>query len=373
MRLFTTQDTPVSRRLLFVIGALMLAAGLLMSWFQREGATQRSAEEAGALAQLINIRLGAVARDAAVSSDFDRLVSGIDIATAPPPLPKHLDQEDHDVYVGVSAEFLVWFFEALGYTADHIEAGETFVVPPVVLMSISKGWAEDRTIQFKKSLFYRATLPLILLENRAVLEERAQVVDYANRLRNRAPISPEAREAIRALAARYRVLDTSGPAAVDQGVIEELLLRVDMVPPSLALAQAAYESGYATSRFAYTGNALFGEWDWSDDAIVPGEAREDLGRYGVRAFEHPIDSVRAYLWNLNTNSAYGEFRVERARLRGDDVGHAALDGHALAATLLAYSERRAEYTEELQGIISFNDLQRADDLRLIEGDPVFFD
>lgn len=373
MRLFATQDTSVSRRLLFVIGSLMLLAGLLMSWFQREDDDQRSPEESGALAEKIHERLVADDDAPAEPSDFDRLVAGLDTAAAPTPLPQRLDQEDHDVFVDVTAEFLLWFFESIGYTAERVEAGDRVVVPPVVLMSIPKGWAEDRTVQYKKSLFYRATLPLILLENQVVLEEREQVVAYANGLRNRAPITPKDRDRLRALAVRYRVLDEDSPAAVDQAVIDELLRRVDMVPPSLALAQAAYESGYATSRFAYTGNALFGQWDWSENALVPRERREGLGRYGVRAFEHPIDSVRAYLWNLNTHNAYADFRRERARQRGGNEGQSVLDGHALAVTLLAYSERGAEYTREIQGMISYNDLRRADDLRLIEGDTIFFD
>ncbi len=145
-----------------------------------------------------------------------------------------------------------------------------------------------------------------------------------------------------------------------------------MVSPSLALAQAAHESGYATSRFAYTGNALFGQWDWSKDAIKPQQQRKGMGNYGIKSFAQPVDSVRAYIWNLNTHRAYAGFRRERAIQRGTTQGRIALDGAKLAATLTDYSERGAEYTAELQGTISFNRLERADNLRLMEGEPIYF-
>lgn len=370
-RLFATRDTATSRRLLFVVGALMLITGLLMSWFERGTDDQRTAEESRSLAEQVHQRLG-LDRDAPPSA-FDQLLANLDRSAAPEPRPEVVAQAGFDVYVGTSTDYLLWFFEAVGYSADRVNAGETAVVPPLVLMSISEGWAEDKSVELKKSLFYRVVLPLVLLENQAVLAERARLVAYANKRRNRAPIAADEREALRALAVRYQVLEADSPAALDDAVIRELLLRVDAVPPSLALGQAAYESGYATSRFAYTGNALFGQWDWGEDALRPREQRTALGAYGVAAFDHPIDSVRAYLWNLNTHWAYEDFRTERARLRGTTRGPAVIDGLALAPTLASYSELGSEYTETLQGIIEHNGLQRADDLELIEGDPVYFD
>ena len=98
-----------------------------------------------------------------------------------------------------------------------------------------------------------------------------------------------------------------------------------------------------------------------------------MGNYGIRAFPYPIDSVRAYLWNLNTHRAYDDFRRLRAEFRDGRSGRVSLDGHALAATLLSYSERGEEYTKEIQGIIDYNRLTLADDLRLLEGEPIYFD
>ena len=145
-----------------------------------------------------------------------------------------------------------------------------------------------------------------------------------------------------------------------------------MVPPSLALAQAAHESGYATSRFAYSANALFGQWDWSANAVKPQQQRKGMGNYGIKSFDQPIDSVRAYIWNLNTHRAYADFRKVRAALRGEQQGRITLDSKKLADTLTSYSERGTEYTEELKSTISYNRLDRADHLRLIEGEPIYF-
>ena len=97
-----------------------------------------------------------------------------------------------------------------------------------------------------------------------------------------------------------------------------------------------------------------------------------MGNYGIKSFDQPIDSVRAYIWNLNTHRAYADFRKVRAAQRGEQQGRVSLDSKKLADTLISYSERGTEYTEELKSTISYNRLDRADHLRLIEGEPVYF-
>jgi len=107
-------------------------------------------------------------------------------------------------------------------------------------------------------------------------------------------------------------------------------------------------------------------------AVTPLHARKGMGNYGIKSFDQPVDSVRSYIWNLNTHRAYAGFRQERARQRGDANGRFTFDGGKLAGTLTSYSERGEAYTKELQGTISYNRLGRADSLRLMEGDPVYF-
>lgn len=372
--LLQTSDTPVSRRVLFVIGSLLLISGLLLSLLDDDPTGDAAVAEVTARAERVHDSLVADTEiNPPDSTEFDRLVAGLDPAQAPGPAPARVDGAQFDVVTGVTLEYLTWFFDAVGYTVERVEAGERVVVPPLVALSIQPGWADDISVPLKKSVFYRVLLPLVLLENEAVLEERAHLETYRRKRLNRDPILPEEHARARSLAVRYGVLPADSEAALDSEALTRLLRRVDAVPPSLALGQAAYESGYGTSRFATTGNALFGQWAWDTSAMQPEAQRESLGSYGVRAFETPIDSVRAYLFNLNTHRAYEAFRRERERQRAGARGRTVFDGIALAGTLQEYSERREAYVDDLQGIMRFNRLGRADDLRLMPGDPVYFE
>jgi len=141
------------------------------------------------------------------------------------------------------------------------------------------------------------------------------------------------------------------------------LVRVDAVPVSLALAQAIVESGWGTSRFARQGNALFGQWAWSEHkGIKPYEPSND--RAVVRSFPTLFDSVRAYMHNLNTHFAYEEWRLARAENRN-------LDQSALALRLIPELERYSEdgqiYIRKLGNLIRTNNLQYYNDAQLTQG------
>lgn len=321
---------------------------------------------------LIHEDIGAPAVESEVKTEMEILRDSIDWADAPSPAPELVRTDNYDVYINVSKEYLMYVFDKLGYTGDKVESGDTTAVPPLLVVSINKGWAEDETVQFKKSIFYRVVLSLVLYENEAVLREREKLLSILEARQENGTLTAAQSSALNRLAHSYRVIEDETSEPITQEQIQELLTRVDIVPASLALAQAAHESGYATSRFAYTGNALFGQWDWSKDAIKPQQQREGMGNYGIKSFNQPVDSVRAYIWNLNTHRAYAGFRQERAAQRGAQRGRIALDGAILAGTLTSYSERGTDYTEELQGTIRFNRLQRADSLRLMEGAPIYF-
>ena len=137
--------------------------------------------------------------------------------------------------------------------------------------------------------------------------------------------------------------------------------RVDIIPPSLALAQGAIESGWGTSRFAVEGNSLFGLWDLSGNGIKPKKQRAELGNYGVARYDSPQASIDAYMLNLNTNRAYREFRALRAIYRKYDMP---LRGQELVGALGRYSERGEVYIKELQAIMSHNKLEAVDDAYL---------
>ena len=140
-----------------------------------------------------------------------------------------------------------------------------------------------------------------------------------------------------------------------------LKIRIDEVPVSLALAQAAKETGWGTSRFAQEGNALFGQWTWSGEGLKPKEADSNKG-HKVMKFNVLQASVRAYQRNLNTHSTYKDFRLARAELR--DKGKD-LDSLILSKYLDEYAETGNEYVKVLQKIIKQNNLKDFDDAKLL--------
>ena len=197
----------------------------------------------------------------------------------------------------------------------------------------------------RKAVFIKVLLPLILAVDEAAADNRGRLIELAARERQRRPITPAERRWLADLARHY------GGSVTD---LDDLLARVDIVPPSLALAQAAEETGWGTSRLVLQQNALFGQQEWSPTGLA-----------SARAFAWLGGSVTAYIHNLNTHPAYAGFRAERARLRAEGKP---LDGEMLVRTLLSYSERRADYIAALRRIIRGNALSEFDAARL-QADP----
>jgi Bax protein len=153
----------------------------------------------------------------------------------------------------------------------------------------------------------------------------------------------------------------------DRKLRDGLPIRVDTIPPSLALAQVAEESGWGTWRFAAEGNALFGKWTWGGKGMTPSQQRSETGDYRLAAYETPLESVIAYMVNLNSNDAYRELRARRAELRRRGTK---VTGWELASTLARYSERGAAYVESLHALMKTNTLGPADDAVLAEGPTI---
>jgi uncharacterized FlgJ-related protein len=207
-------------------------------------------------------------------------------------------------------------------------------------------------------------LPLIMHANKMVMDRRARLLDAKAMLEARKPVSDEDIEGIREGAVLLRVLKEDEAAELTAnsselaGVIDELLYKLDIIPNGLALGQAAYESGYGTSRFAVEGNALFGQWTYGGKGLVPEQQRKSLGDHRIAAFDWPFDSVRGYFINLMSHPAYEDFRRLRATLRAEGKPLTSL---ALADGLIRYSERGQAYVDTLKGIIRVNRLDIADD------------
>ncbi len=255
----------------------------------------------------------------------------------------------------------------IGYTQERFKQGMR-EIPRVVITRISKRWkkhADKIPVETKKSIFLRLMASGALIANEEVLEERRKLLALTAEL-SKGPISRKDSAWLRELALKYKVLKERNDILTREK-LKELLRRVDIVPPSIIVAQGAVESGWGTSRFAVEGNALFGQWSFSDKALKPKEQRRDLGNYGLATFKSPMDSIRSYLLNINTHPAYRAFRHLRSEMRAHGRP---LYGLEMVHTLEHYSERKGEYIDDLNRVIRANGLSWLDTARLKDGRPV---
>jgi uncharacterized FlgJ-related protein len=260
-------------------------------------------------------------------------------------------------------ECILALFDRLGYTPGAWEAGIR-EVPRVYLADIPDSWRERSdemaSVDDKKRLFFRLLGPIVLRVNELILADRERARSITDRLQAGVGVTPEEREWLAKLAVTYELSD--GPDdPLDPDEYAELLNRVDIIPPSLALAQAASESGWGTSRFATEGNALFGLWTWGEGMAPANQRTDALGDYRVAAFDSTALSAYSYALNLNIGDAYRDLRLRRADLRRQNLR---ISGSALADTLLRYSERGQDYVDDLKSIIRVNNLEAVDDAYL---------
>ena len=257
-------------------------------------------------------------------------------------------------------------FEKLGYTPEAWQAGIR-EVPRMYGTKIPLRWgkktSKEVTVQTKKRIFFRVLAPLVLRSNELILRDRTRAEPLVSEIRAGKQPSADDRKWLRELAVHYKVID-SIETDLDSAALEELLVRVDIIPVSLALAQGAEESGWGTSRFAGEGNALFGQWSWDEKAMKPEQQRRAKGNYGIASFETPLQSVMAHAQNLNTHRAYAGLRAKRAEMRRNGQSPT---GRALAATLTSYSERGEAYVKTLYAIMDVNRLDAADEAYLGDG------
>ena len=235
-------------------------------------------------------------------------------------------------------------FKRYGYHLDNLKTG----VPPIILRKLPKDLGQIESSDKRKSIFIRALLPMVLLANNEIYIERSNLKKIKRSYSLYKHITDSQQHVLRTLAERYRVnMDSHTP---DQ-VFSQLEQRIDIIPADLALAQAANESAWGTSRFSQVANNLFGEWTFlQGQGIVP-MGRPEGETYEIEKFNTVYDSVRSYLHNLNTHKAYKELRQIRAEIRAAGV---APDGISLSEGLLRYSTRGEEYIKEIQLMIRHN-------------------
>jgi Bax protein len=258
-------------------------------------------------------------------------------------------------------------FNARGYTQAAWEAGIR-MVPRLIIQEVPSRWrnevAGSLVVADKKRIFFRMLGPLILIANERIGGDRSILLELIDRYESGTTLNEAEQAWLQNLATQYKVAPS---APVSTEMLDTLLNRVDIIPPSLAMAQSAEESGWGTSRFADLGNALFGQWTWSG-GIEPLDKRADKGSYGIARFDTPLESVEAYMRNLNTHSAYAELRKRRAEMHAT---HALPDGYELARSLTRYSERGEDYVHSLHAIMRVNKLQPADEAFLGPEPPLY--
>jgi len=242
-------------------------------------------------------------------------------------------------------------FGRIGYDLAEVRAGQA-VVPRIFVAAFPDDIESIELVEQRKRTFLKAILPLVLRANDSVLAERRRLKSVIAHLEKGGSLARSQIYWLSELADRY------GGSPDD---LDDLLTRVDTVPISLALAQAAEESGWGTSRFAREGNAVFGQWTWDTEAGIVPRDRPRGRNHLVRKFPALQHSVSEYVRNLNSNPAYAKFRAARAARRAADEP---FSGRELAAYLTAYSERGPAYVRTLRMIMAHNGLEEFDNVHL---------
>ncbi|MDC0937462.1 glucosaminidase domain-containing protein [Pelagibacteraceae bacterium] len=237
-------------------------------------------------------------------------------------------------------------FEDVDYDLKQVRNNK--LVKPIYFTQFPKDLDELTSVRLKKETFIKIVLPLIVAENEKILADREKLKLVSDK---------KFTTDIEKQWLRQKLLEYK----VKKGDIKELSNRIDIVPTSIALAQAAKESGWGTSRFALEGNAIFGQWTWSGQGIAPLN-REGNKNHKILKFPILRASVKAYHNNLNTHKSYRKFREKREILREKNQIVSGLD---LTDTLNNYAETGSEYIKILNQIIKQNDLSDFEPVRLV--------
>ena len=255
--------------------------------------------------------------------------------------------QQHDNTVSLNAATTINLFEDLGYDLKGVRAGQK--VKPIYLTKLPKDIKTLGDTKQKRELFIKILLPLILNENQKITEDIKKLFKILGKNFN-------------TVGERVWLKRRFKEYKIDDQDLSKLKMRMDIIPVSLALAQAANESGWGTSRFALEGNALFGQWTWSKKGISP-KNKDPNKSHKVLQFQILKASVRAYKNNLNTHNAYREFREARAQLRQEDK---IIDGFELAKYVKNYAAIGEKYVAILEDIIEKNSLTDFDKANLLQ-------
>ena len=258
---------------------------------------------------------------------------------------KYISKESKVDFIGEANE-MIDIFKKYNFSV------ESFLNDQSSNLIIFSSWPNDflniKSVNKRKKLFINTLLPIIFVENRKILEDRKKILDWWNQSGGEVVSREFWPNWLFELSEKYNYTESS---------IGRLLIRVDIVPLSLALSQAAIESGWGSSRYMNEGNAIFGQYTYdSKNGIKPRE-RANGKKFFVKRFSTLSESVRSYLKNINTHSAYEDFRQERRKLR---MNGESLSGNVLANYLKNYSERNQAYVDDLKLLIETNNFMKFD-------------
>ena len=248
--------------------------------------------------------------------------------------------------VRLSASTIQELFKSTNYNLADVRKNK--LVKPVALTLLPEEIKKIENSNKRKNLFIQIVLPLIIKENNFIKLDRKKLFSILNKSKN----SRSEKNWLSSKFKQYGVINKD---------VSTLKIRMDEIPISMTIAQAAKETGWGTSRFAQEGNALFGQWTWSGEGIKPAGADANT-KHKVMKFKVLQASVKAYQRNLNTHSTYKDFRSARAELRNENKK---LDSIVLTEHLDKYAETGKEYVRILQQIIRQNNLEDFDDAKLL--------
>jgi len=248
--------------------------------------------------------------------------------------------------LNLKTETVLNLFKEVDYNLKEVRSEK--LVKPIYFTQFPKDLSEIQSVKLKKETFIKIVLPLVVAENEKILADKEKL----KILENKKYTTDLEKQWLRQKLLEYKV---------KKGDLKELAKRIDIIPTSIALAQAAKESGWGTSRFALEGNAIFGQWTWSGQGIAPLE-RSSNKNHKILKFPILRASVKAYQNNLNTHKGYSNFREKRLKIRQTNKK---IKGLELTETLKNYSQTGSEYTKILNQIIRENRLADFEPVKLV--------
>ena len=248
-------------------------------------------------------------------------------------------------YISESSE-MIEIFKKYKFSVDNLLNNQSANL--IIFSSLPEDFMEIQPIIERKRLFINTLIPIIYSENLQILNDRKKILDWWR--------ESDGENFSRDFWPQW-LFELSEKYGSDDSNLGNLLVRVDIIPISLALAQAAIESGWGTSRYSREGNAVFGQYTFDESKGLKPKDRNENDQFFIKKFSNLSESVRSYLKNINTHLAYTDFREERKKLRMSGEN---LSGYKLVNFLRDYSERKEFYIKDVKEIMTSNNFKKYD-------------